>query len=339
MLKLKTFLLSIIIFSNTLFAKEFDQLFKVYTPIVNSSEIEKSINNSFNIMIYRLSGSQSPSNIWKIINAGNTRKDFIKSYSLRNIDGKSFLEVSFNKEYLINVFNELSIPIIGNSRPVILFIFNVDSGTKNPYVLTNYDNNNDLDIKINDFLNQKSASRGVFLELPELDLFYMNEIKNYEKLVNLKELVSSQYNYDLLSEINIIKIGPNRWSVTGDIKFDYEGDAFDSYFMDKLENFATNQIDSLLVRQKIDTSNTISLSATFMNIDNYQDYKNLKEIINSLVGVKSTNITKFDKESIFYDIEVYGNLLNFVYEISDNSYINVDSFDTSKSEIVMSLKS
>ena len=339
MLKLKTLLLSIIIFSNTLFAKEFDQLFKVYTPIVNSSEIEKSINNSFNIMIYRLSGSQSPSNIWKIINTGNTRKDFIKSYSLRNIDGKSFLEVSFNKEYLINVFNELSIPIIGNSRPVILFIFNVDSGTKNPYVLTNYDNNNDLDIKINDFLNQKSISRGIFLELPELDLFYMNEIKNYEKLVDLKELVSSQYNYDLLSEINIIKIGPNRWSVTGDIKFDYEGDAFDSYFMDKLENFATNQIDSLLARQKINTSNIISVSATFMNIDNYQDYKNLKEIINSLVGVKSTNITKFDKESIYYDIEVYGNLLNFVYEISDNSYINVDSFDTSKSEIVMSLKS
>ena len=206
-------------------------------------------------------------------------------------------------------------------------------------MLSNYDNNNDLDIKINDFLNQKSTSRGIFLELPELDLFYMNEIKNYGKLVDLKELVSSQYNYDLLSEINIIKIGPNRWSVTGDIKFDYEGDAFDSYFTNKLENFATNQIDSLLARQKIDTSNIISVSATFMNIDNYQDYKNLKEIINGLVGVKSTNITKFDKESIYYDIEVYGNLLNFVYEISDSSYINIDSFDTSKSEIIMSLKS
>jgi hypothetical protein len=206
-------------------------------------------------------------------------------------------------------------------------------------MISNHDNNNDLDIKINDFLNQKSTSRGVFLELPELDLFYMNEIKNYEKLVNLNELVSSQYNYDLLSEINIIKIGPNRWSVTGDIKFDYEGDAFNSYFTNKLENFATKQIDNLLAEQKIDTSNIISVSATFMNIDNYQDYKNLKEIINSLVGVKSTNITKFDKESIYYDIEVYGNLLNFVYEISDSSYINIDSFDTSKSEIVMSLKS
>ena len=127
--------------------------------------------------------------------------------------------------------------------------------------------------------------------------------------------------------------------MTGDIKFDYEGDAFNSYFTNKLENFATKQIDNLLAEQKIDTSNIISVSATIMNIDNYQDYKNLKEIINSLVGVKSTNITKFDKESIYYDIEVYGNLLNFVYEISDSSYINIDSFDTSKSEIVMSLKS
>ena len=52
MLNLKTFLLSIIIFSNVFFAKEFDELFKVYTPINNTSEIEKSINNSFNIMIY-----------------------------------------------------------------------------------------------------------------------------------------------------------------------------------------------------------------------------------------------------------------------------------------------
>ena len=127
--------------------------------------------------------------------------------------------------------------------------------------------------------------------------------------------------------------------MTRDIKFDYEGDAFDSYFTNKLENFATKQIDNLLSGQKIDTSNTSSLSATFMNIDNYQDYKNLKEIINSLVGVKSTNVTKFDKESIYYDIEVYGNLLNFIYEISDSSYVNIDSFDISKSEIVMSLKS
>lgn len=339
MLKLKTFLLSIIIFSNVFFAKEFDELFKVYIPINNTSEIEKSINNSFNIMIYRLSGSESPSNIWKIINAGNTRKDFIKSYSLRNIEGNGFLEVIFNKDYLVNVFNELSIPVVGNSRPVILFIINIDSGIKKPYVLSNYVSDNDLDHKINHFLNQKSKSRGIFLELPELDLLNMNDIQNYEKLINIKELVSSQYNHDLLFEINIIKIAPNKWSVTEDMQFEYEGEAFDTYFINNLDNFVNNKIDNLLAERKIEMSNTSNLKATFMNIKKYEDYKKLKKVIDNLVGVKSTNISRFNKESIYYDIEVYGNLSNFINEISDSNYINIDKFDILKSEIVMSFES
>ena len=68
---IKHIIFCLIIFSNTCFGKEFDKLFVVYDPIDNASEIEKSINNSFNTMIYRLSGTNSPSNIWKIINAGN----------------------------------------------------------------------------------------------------------------------------------------------------------------------------------------------------------------------------------------------------------------------------
>jgi hypothetical protein len=76
-----------------------------------------------------------------------------------------------------------------------------------------------------------------------------------------------------------------------------------------------------------------------MNIENYEDYKNLKEVINNLVGVKSTNISKFNKESIDYHVEVYGNLSNFINEISDSNYINIDKFDILKSEIVMSFES
>ena len=337
-LKLKILLFSIIIFSNGPFAKEFEQLFKVYTPINNTSEIEKAINNSFDIMIYRLSGTQSPSNIWKIINAGNTRKDFIKSYSLRNIDGNTYLEVVFNKDNLINIFKKLSIPAIGNSRPVILFMISIDSGTKNPYLLSNYTTNNDLEFKINDFLNQKSKTRGIYLELPEFDLLDLNEIKNYEKLNNAKELVSSQYSYDFLSEINIMKIGSNKWSVTGDIMFEHEDESFEAYFMDKFENFINTKVDDLLAKKMIDTSRTTNLNAIFKNIDSYEDYKILKEIIRSLVGVKSTNLIRFDEESIYYDIEIYGDFLIFIDEISDNTYINVNSFNVAKSQVVMSFK-
>ena len=129
---LKNTLLSLIIFSNTCFGKEFDKLFVVLEPIDSVSQIEKSINNSFNTMIYRLSGSDSPSNIWKIINAGNTRKNFIKSYSIKNIDNKSYLEVSFDNDLLIKVVNELSIPVLSSSRPVILFLMDIDPGTGKP---------------------------------------------------------------------------------------------------------------------------------------------------------------------------------------------------------------
>ena len=133
---IKHFIVGLIIFSNFSFGKEFDELFTIYEPIENSSNIEKSINSTFNNIVYRLSGSNSPSNIWKIINSGVTRKDFIISYSIKNIDDLSYLQVMFNQDFLISKFNELSIPIVGYSRPVIFFLIEIDSGSVNPYFLS-----------------------------------------------------------------------------------------------------------------------------------------------------------------------------------------------------------
>ena len=173
---IKHIIFCLIIFSNTCFGKEFDELFVVYDPIDNPSKIEKSINNAFNTMIYRLSGTNSPSNIWKIINAGNSRKDFIKSYSIKNIDSKSYLEVNFDKNLLISKFNNLSIPVIGKSRPVILFLINIDSGLSDPYFLTFSENKSSLDPPIQNYLKQYASSRGIFLELPQLDLLDKNAV-------------------------------------------------------------------------------------------------------------------------------------------------------------------
>ena len=197
MLKLKTFLLSIIIFSNVFFAKEFDELFKVYTPINNTSEIEKSINNSFNIIIYRLSGSESPSNIWKIINAGNTRKDFIKSYSLRNIEGNGFLEVIFNKDYLINVFNELgfiSTPLDVRDFKIALKNDDIDA-QENP--LTNYWNFG---------VQHKQKYLTLSSHLFGFCLFVMNDtffngLSNHEKkLLTKASEDTTAYQYELAEE-------------------------------------------------------------------------------------------------------------------------------------------
>jgi hypothetical protein len=108
--------------------------------------------------------------------------------------------------------------------------------------------------------------------------------------------------------------------------------------MDKLESFINTKVDDLLAKKMIDTSSTSNLNAIFKNIDSYEDYKSLKEIIRSLVGIKSTNLIRFDEESIYYDIEIYGDFLIFIDEISDNTYINVNSFNVAKSQVVMSFK-
>ena len=159
---IKHIIFCLIIFSNTCFGKEFNELFVIYEPIESASQIEKSINNSFNSMIYRLSGNSSPSNIWKIINAGNARKDFIKSYSIKNIDDGSYLQVYFEKDLLIEKFNELSIPVIGNSRPSILFLIKINSGSKTPYFLSGSDINSNLDSLVVNLLREISISRGIF---------------------------------------------------------------------------------------------------------------------------------------------------------------------------------
>ena len=201
---LKHILFSLIIFSNACFGKEFDKLFVVYEPVEIASQIEKSINNSFNTMVYRLSGSNSPSNIWKIINAGSSRKNFIKSYSIRNIDGSSFLEVNYDKDLLIETFNELSIPILSSSRPVILFLIEIDSGTDAPYYLTSSESYSEIDSSLKNFLKKESSSRGIFLELPEIDLMDEKELSNYERLIDFEDIINEKYTFDDLIKIKIL---------------------------------------------------------------------------------------------------------------------------------------
>ena len=248
-MKIKFFKHSIfclIIFSNTFFGKEFDQLFIINEPIENSSNIEKSINNAFNTMIYRLSGNPSPSNIWKIINAGNSRKDFIQSYSIKNFNDESYLQVYFDKDLLVKKFNELSIPATGISRPVILFLINIDTGISSPYLIKDSESKSEIDLMIKKSLDKFSDKRGIFLELPEPDLDDLNIMTSYSKLINSNNLLNSKYASDQVIQIKLTKIGVNHWLVDGDINFEYKDNDFNDYFIKKFEEYLANEINSLL---------------------------------------------------------------------------------------------
>ena len=335
---IKHIIFCLIIFSNTCFGKEFNELFIIYEPIESASQIEKSINNSFNSMIYRLSGNSSPSNIWKIINAGNARKDFIKSYAIKNIDDESYLQVYFEKDLLIEKFNELSIPVIGNSRPSILFLIKINSGSKTPYFLSGSDINSNLDSLVVNLLREISNSRGIFLELPEFDLINKNELISHERLINPNNFIASQYKSDEIIEIEIINTGLNSWIVEGDINLIHTGDNFENKFINEFNQFLNLKVDNILKNYLIDTRKNNLVTISIANINNFENYKKSRNIIDNLVGIKEIDINKFEINNITYQAEVYGDLDDVVNELSSNSYIEISNIFIDTNSIELTFK-
>ena len=330
---LKNTLLSLIIFSNTCFGKEFDKLFVVLEPIESVSKIEKSLNNSFNVMIYRLSGSDSPSNIWRIINAGNARKNFIKSYSIKNIDNQSYLEVNFDKNLLIEVFKELSIPVLSTSRPIILFLIEIDSGNDEPYYLTNSQNNSELDILLKNYLKNESTLRGIFLETPELDLIDVNQLINFEKLIDIEDIIKEKYIFDELIKVKISKTGIDQWSIVGDINMTVNERDFINPFIEQFKKHTKTTINRMLEENVINTSINGIINISVANINSYQDYERSRKVIENFVGLRDIDISRFDIDTVFYKLGIYGDFDSIVKEISESNFFEIVSQYKDNSEI------
>jgi hypothetical protein len=326
---IKHFIVVLIIFSNQSFGKEFNELFTIYEPIENSSKIESSINSSFNNLIFRISGSNSPSNIWKIINSGSSRKDFIASYSMKNIDGISFLEVKFNQDRIISKFKELSIPIIGYSRPVIFFLIEIESGAESSYIVSQ-DPKNSLDRIFINILDRLSKQRGLFLEIPILDLEDQKFLSNSDILSPPKDYLISKYNFDKLVDIKLINIGLNEWVFSGDIERSISSQSYkkdiERIFFEYVESIIPLSLEDLV----IDTSNVSLISINVKGISSYEDYKISKDKLLTLIGVTDLDILSFKNNIIKYQANIMGDINSLSRDIDNNSFFEIDGFRSSE---------
>lgn len=319
---IKHFLVILIIFSNYSFGKEFKELFTIYVPIENSSKIESSINKSFNNLVFRISGSNSPSNIWKIINSGSSRKDFIQSYSIKNINMSSYLEVNFDQKLVINKFKELSIPIVGYSRPVIFFLINIESGSDKPYYVSQ-ESNNELDALIIETLAELSNERGLFLELPVLDLEDKKYISNTNILSSPKEYLISKYDYDEFVDVKLTNLGLNHWLFSGDIE---ENIPAENYIEDIKKAFAVyveSRIQSIYKNLIIDTSKTLLLDVTIEGINSYEEYEISKDKLSKIIAISNIEIINFKNNTIAYKVNVMGNFNTFKSSIKNNTFFEI----------------
>ena len=326
----KHFLVILIIFSNHSFGKEFEELFTIYVPIENSSKIESSINKSFNNLVFRISGSKSPSNIWKIINSGSSRTDFIQSYSIKNINMSSYLEVNFDQELVINKFQELSIPIVGYSRPVIFFLINVESGSDEPYYVS-HESNNEIDSLIIETLAELSNERGLFLELPVLDLDDQRYISNTDILSSPKEHLISKYDFDEFVDVKLTNLGLNQWLFSGDIKEDILAEDYLEDIKKAFTDHIESKIESIYKNLIVDTSKTLLLDVTIEGINSYEEYEISKDKLSKIIAISNLEILELNNNTISYQISVMGNFDIFKNTIKNSTFFEIMAENSNKS--------
>ena len=334
---IKHFIVGLIIFSNLSFGKEFNELFTIYEPIENSSSIETTINSSFNNLIFRVSGSNSPSNIWKIINSGSSRKDFITSYSIKKYDENSFLEVKFNQDKLISKFKELSIPIISHSRPVIFFLIEVESGAETSYFISQESNTAIDNIFINT-LDRISKQRGIFLELPIFDLEDQRILSDFNILSSPKEYLISKYDFDNLLDIKLINQGFNEWSFSGDINTAISSESYktdiETIFLKHLESIISKALKDLV----IDTTNVFVTKIGVTGINTYEDYKISKDKLLKLIAISDLEILSFKNNTIEYKATIIGDMNSLQRDVQNNSFFDINNLNKSEALNLVYLK-
>ena len=334
---IKHFIVGLIIFSNQSFGKEFNELFTIYEPIENSSSIESSINSSFNNLIYRVSGSNSSSNIWKIINSGSSRKDFITSYSIKKYDGNSFLEVKFNQDKVISKFKELSIPIISHSRPVIFFLIEVESGAETSYFISQ-ESNTDLDNIFINTLDRLSNQRGIFLEIPVFDLADQRILSDSNILSSPREYLISKYDFDNLLDIKLINLGFNEWSFSGDINAAISSESYitdiETIFLEHVESIISKALENLV----IDTTNTFITKIYVTGINTYEDYKISKDKLLKLIAISDLEILSFKNNTIEYKATIMGDMNSLRRDVLNSSFFDINSLNKSEALNLVYLK-
>jgi hypothetical protein len=334
---IKHLIVVLIIFSNQSFGKEFNELFTINVPLESSSKIESSINSSFNNLVFRISGSNSPSNIWKIINSGSSRKDFITSYSIKNDANISFLEVKFNQDKIISKFKELSIPIIGYSRPVILFLVEIESGSETSFFVTR-ENQNSLNALFIEVLDQLSEQRGIFLETPIFDLQDQEFLASADILLSPKDYITSKHNFDKLVDIKLINIGLNEWTFSGDIESFFSGELYKEDIESIFFKYVESTIPKVFEQLIIDTSNTSIIKIDVRGVSSYEDYKNSKNKLLKLIGITDLEILSFNNNMIRYEANIMGDIIALNKDIKNSSFFDIENFKNSEELNLVYLK-
>ena len=253
------------------------------------------------------------------------------------MDGDSFLRTQFNQKLLEEKFKQLEIPLIGKSRPMFIVIAKIDNGVDEPYFL-NDDVANVFDKSFKELINTISENRGVFIEIPILDLIDTQNIKDFNYLLDPNDYLKSKYSYEDIVNIEITKIDIENWSVTGDIEKLIKSNNFQNEFIESFQKTLNDKVSKYLNGLQIEFSEKNTLSLNIANIQSVEDYENVIDGLNSIIGIEEIKINAFAKNTLISDIYFFGNNERFINAIDDKSGFKLTNISDNKKDILIEYK-
>ncbi len=130
-----------------------------------------------------------------------------------------------------------------------------------------------------------------------------------------------------------MKTGIDQWSISGDINITVNERDFINSFIEQFKKYIKTRINKMLEGNLINTSKKEIINISVANINSFQDYKRSRRVIENLVGSKDINIRRFDIDTIFYKLDIYGDFDSIVKEISENNFLEIVSQYKDNSEI------
>ena len=316
------FALAIFCIGNDAHAKELSNLFEVNIPVDQYTNTNDGLNKAFNQMLKKLSGSRNQSYLWRVGDAKLNKIDFVSSYSIDVINGQENLSVEFNKATLIPELRKIDIPLIGFSRPVILFLIKIDSGEGIPSYMNHNNPTDSLQTDLEATLQEIASGRGVHLELPAFDLEDQNFLKQTNILFSPAQYIEEKFYNDELLSFEISRVGINQWLINGDLNSTL------SIPEEMIVDFISEQIhlflDSFLAVEPMEQGvlgDRLLLSIT--GLESFEDVQAVELELDKIFAIKSRDFHFFDRANIEYQTQLFQTTDALLKELRGSSKLYV----------------
>ena len=310
----------LIIFSNHIFAKDFDDLFKISIEIKNEN-IENSIDRAFNDLVFRLIGYEDLEKA-KIIKGNFNSKDFLTRYAVVRNNDSNFLQASFEEDIVMSQFIENGINFIGRNRPIIFLDIQIDNGFDKPFKIESIPYETRLESSIKRIFDDISKKRGLFFEFPQNTINLDN--KNYF-FENENDNDFDQYKYDYLESLIISRSGINNWSISykDQISFFENIDDVTERIRFLFQNLSIDYLSDFI----LDNSER-SLMMKVTKVSSAEHLDNLLDALDKMISIKEYSIKSFQQNEISFSLTIFGTEDQFKKSVQTHKDFSIESTAT-----------